>query len=60
MDGAYAVSASWLPEDLRNEARNLVEAIGNLLYLIQVDSENAGLVRSYASQGEERLAFLPH
>lgn len=58
MDAAYAAGASWLPEEQRGEARNLVEAIGNLLYLIQVDSEDGGLVRSYTSQAEERLRVL--
>jgi len=58
MDAVYAASASCLPEDRRNEARNIIEAISNLLYLIQLDSKNPGLVQSYTSQAEERLGVL--
>jgi hypothetical protein len=55
---AYASGASWLAEDQRTDARNIVEALGNLLYLISVDAENAALVRSYVGQAEERLRAL--
>jgi len=56
MDAAHAARA--LPVDYRNDARNIIEAIGNLFYLIRMDSENAGLVQSYISQAEERLSVL--
>jgi len=58
MDLAYAAGAAPLPEDQRNDVRNVMEAIGNLLYLIHLDSENPDLVRSYTTQAEERLAAL--
>ena len=55
---AYAAGAAPLPEDQRNDVRNVMEAIGNLLYLIELDAEDASLVRSYTTQAEERLAAL--
>ena len=58
MDLAYAPGASWLPEDERVDARNLVETIGNLLYLMNVDAEDPSLVRSYVAQAEDRLRAL--
>jgi len=58
MDVARVRDAEPLHEDQRNDARNVMEAIGNLLYLIQLDAEDPGLVRSYTSQAEERLAVL--
>lgn len=58
MDLAYAAGASWLPEDERVDARNLVETIGNLLYLVNVDAEDPALVRSYVAQAEDRLRAL--
>lgn len=59
MDAAFAAAGvSWPAENQRNEARNVIEAIGNLLYLIQLDAENANLVRSYTGQAEERLLAL--
>lgn len=59
MDAAtYASSASWPAEDQRPDARNIVETLGNLLYLITVDAEKPALVRSYIGQAEERLRAL--
>ena len=58
MDLAYAPGASWLPEDERVDARNLVETIGNLLYLMNIDAEDPSLVRSYVAQAEDRLRAL--
>jgi hypothetical protein len=55
---AYASGAPWLAEDQRTDARNIVETLGNLLYLISVDAENPVLVRSYVGQAEERLRAL--
>lgn len=57
MDLAYAPGASW-PEDERVDARNLVETIGNLLYLVNIDAENPALVRSYVAEAEDRLRAL--
>src|SRR5438309_8173321 len=47
MDVAYAPGASWLAEQQRNDARNIIETLGNLLYLINVDAEIPARVRSY-------------
>jgi len=58
MDVARVRDGEPLHEDQRNDARNVMEAIGNLLYLIQLDAEDSNLVRSYTSQAEERLAVL--
>jgi hypothetical protein len=58
MEVAYAKGASWLPEDERVDARNLVETIGNLLYLMNVDAQDPAMVRSYVAQAEDRLRVL--
>ena len=58
MDVGLASGASWLPEDQRTDARNIIEALGNLFYLIHQDAENPALVRSYTAQAEERLRAL--
>jgi hypothetical protein len=52
---AYVSTAPSLADDSRTAARNIIEAINNLLYLVQLDAEDAGLVRNYAAQAEERL-----
>ena len=44
--------------DRRSEARNILEAIGNLLYLIEVDHSDPDLVRAYTAQAEERVRAL--
>jgi hypothetical protein len=58
MDAAYAGAVSCLVENQRSEVRNVIEALGNLLYLIELDAENPNLVRSYTGQAEERLMAL--
>lgn len=58
MDVALAAGASWLPEDQRTDVRNIIEALGNLLYLIDQDADRPDLVRSYAAQSEERVGAL--
>jgi hypothetical protein len=58
MDAAYAQDASWLPDEQRNDARNIIETLGNLVYLIHTGAENPVLVRSYAGEAEERLRAL--
>jgi len=58
MDVALAPGASWLPEEQRTDARNIIEALGNLLYLIHQDAEKPALVRSYTAQAEERVGAL--
>jgi len=40
------------------DVRNIIEALGNLFYLIQLDAERADLVRDYTAQAEERLHAL--
>jgi hypothetical protein len=52
---AYASTAPSFADDPRSDARNIIEAINNLLYLVQLDAEDPGLVRNYAAQAEERL-----
>ena len=44
--------------DRRSEARNILESIGNLLYLIELDRNDPNLVRTYTAQAEERLRAL--
>ena len=58
MDVALAPGASWLSEEQRTDARNIIEALGNLLYLMHQDAEKPTLVRSYAAQAEERVGAL--
>lgn len=58
MDVALASGASWLPEDQRTDVRNIIEALGNLLYLIDQDADKPALLRSYAAQAQERLGAL--
>ena len=58
MEAAVASGASWLSEDKRVEVHNIIEALGNLFYLIHVDVENPAVVRTYVAQAEERLRAL--
>lgn len=58
MDAALASGASWPSEDQRVDARDIIEALGNLLYLIHQDAEKPALVRSYTAQAEERISVL--
>ena len=57
MDAAFPETAL-LQLDRRNDAHNIIEAVGNLLYLIQLDAAHPELVRSYVRQAEERLSRL--
>jgi hypothetical protein len=52
---AYVSTAPSLADDPRSDARNIIEAINNLLYLVHLDAEDPDLVRNYAAQAEERL-----
>ena len=58
MDVALAPGASWLSEERRTDARNIIEALGNLLYLIHQDADKPALVHNYAAQAEERVGAL--
>ena len=64
MDTACATGTSWLADrrtgdvPKTGDARNIIEALGNLFYLIQLDAENPSLVRNYIAQAEERLHAL--
>ena len=64
MDTVCASGTSWLADrrsgdvPKTGDARNIIEALGNLFYLIQLDAENPSLVRNYTAQAEERLRAL--
>jgi hypothetical protein len=58
MDSQPVSRAFWSEDDLAENAMNILETLGNLNYLIQVDARDPSLVRSYANQAEERLVAL--
>jgi hypothetical protein len=58
MDSQPVSRALGSEDDLAENAMNILETLGNLTYLIQVDARDPSLVRSYANQAEERLVAL--
>ncbi len=54
----HAVRTHWANHEFIARAGNITEALANLNYLIELDSGDAGKVRSYAHLAEERLHAL--
>lgn len=44
--------------DQRAEVRNILETLGNLLFLIHLDAEEPERIRGYADEAHERLCAL--
>ena len=58
MDSENAPRSNLVDAQVLSDIANLAETVANLNYLIELEAHNPRLVRSYASQADERLRTL--